>query len=179
MTSISQSEGGCQPTEKQVTKTLFQVKEHSRDSSNANQEEPVTTFTPIEDQPVTLSSHLPFQTTKLHPHSHRNGALSQHLSLYFLNSNYTPSASRTGIDDDEVIKKLAHNFNNSILFTCRRLYHEALPVFYASQTFHYSSTTGGLSRIDIRKPEKPWFNDPRVRQGTMPFSATNCTSWCT
>lgn len=67
---------------------------------------------------------------------------------------------RAGIDDDYMIKNLTHAFDYSILFTCRKLYQEALPIFYASQTFHHSSTTGGLPRIS---------NDWRVRKGPMPY----------
>lgn len=37
-------------------------------------------------------------------------------------------------------------FNNSILLTCKTIYTEALPVFYASQPFHYSTEHNGLSR---------------------------------
>ena len=51
---------------------------------------------------------------------------------------------RAGIDDKMLFEKLAHTFDCSILFTCRKIYDEALPVFYASQTFHHSFSSGGF-----------------------------------
>ena len=77
---------------------------------------------------------------------------------------------RAGVDDEYVIEHLAHTFDNNILFTCRQLYQEALPVFYVSQTFHHSLTTGGLSRIWIHNDEivEQWDHLVPVREGPIP-----------
>ena len=37
-------------------------------------------------------------------------------------------------------------FHNAILATCKTVYAEALPLFYASQTFHYSAELDGVFR---------------------------------
>ena len=176
MTFIYQSEGSSQPIEQQVEGTPFQFEKH-RDSFNAKQEKPVIAFTPEENQSVASSSpdYYPSNhTSLLKPQGPTLITIPTELRLkiylcLFQASNTHLLRRRTGIDDDKVIEKLAHTFNNSILFTCRKLYQEALPVFYANMTFHHSSTTGGLSRIAIRIPEKPWANDERVRQGCMPL----------
>ena len=66
---------------------------------------------------------------------------------------------RDGIDDENVIKNLTNTYDCNILFTCRRVYDEAHPVFYATHTFHYSFTTGGLSMIDMFNHLSPWERD--------------------
>lgn len=181
MTSINQSEGSSQPIEKQVEKAPFQLKAQSRDSSNAKQEKPVTALTPVGNQPVASSSPDNYPSNNnslLKPQKSTLMTIATELRLkiylcLFQAPNTHLLRRRTAIDDEKVIEKLAHTFNNSILFTCRKLYQEVLPIFYASQTFHHSSTTGGLSRIGIRNPEKPWANDERVRQGATPFFSKN------
>ena len=50
------------------------------------------------------------------------------------------------------------------------MYEEAHPVFYATQTFHYSFTTGGLSQIELPGQESRWsWLGMNVREGAMPF----------
>lgn len=40
-------------------------------------------------------------------------------------------------------------FNTSILTTCKTIYSEAFPVFYASQIFHYAASLDGLCRQPV------------------------------
>lgn len=181
MASISQSEGSSQPTEELCAGRLFQVKEQTHDSSNSNQEQPVTNSTPIQEQFIASSSpgkDLFTRTSLLKPQGSTFTTIAPELRLIVYKHLFQTPATyllrrRAGIDDDEVIKRLTHTFDSSILFTCRAVYQEALPIFYASQTFHCSSTTGGLSKIKISNPEFPADSDTPVRDGAMPPFSDN------
>ncbi|CAF9923766.1 hypothetical protein IMSHALPRED_006012 [Imshaugia aleurites] len=163
MDATSQSNGSSQPTAEQVAGKGSSGEEQSRDSFNSNQERFVTTLAPIEEQSlasffpgkdqVTHTSLPTYQPTALaKPQERTLMTIATELRLEIYEYLFQSQAThllrrRDGIDDEKVIEKLTHTFDNSILFTCRKVYQEALPVFYASQTFHYSSTTGELSLI--------------------------------
>ncbi len=53
--------------------------------------------------------------------------------------------------------KTAKLFNNSILRACKMIHTEALPIFYASHTFHYPAELNGtLCRPTIKKAHVKW-----------------------
>ena len=180
MDATSQSNGPSQPTAEQVAGKGSSGEEQLRDSLNSNQEQFVTTLTPIEEQslasffpgkdqatPTSLPTYQPTALAK--PQECTLMAIATELRLEIYEYLFQSQAThllrrRDSIDDEKVIEKLTHTFDNSILFTCRKVYQEALPVFYASQTFHYSLTTGPLSLIALDDESRGL-----TREGPMPL----------
>lgn len=171
MTSRRQSEGSSQPIEEHFATTLSQIQQQSQDSSHSNQEQPETTFTPIEEHsltPSTAGKYPSTGTSHLEPQGSTLTTIATELRLKIYKHLFQTSAThllrrRDGISDENVLKKLAHTFDCNILFTCRKLYEEAHPVFYGTQTIHHSFTTGGLSRFERLDLER------YVPEGAMPY----------
>ena len=168
MTATRQPEGSSRTTEEHFTATLFQVEQQSQDSSNSSQEHPETT--PL--TPSAAGKDSSAWTFHLKPQGSTLTTIAVELRFKIYEHLFQSSARyllrrRDGIDDENVIKRLAHTFNCSILFTCRKLYEEAHPFFYATQTFHHSFNTGGLSVIRVAG------NDLDERQGAMPHFSNN------
>ena len=141
MTSANRSEGSSLSIQELFTETQLQEKEQHPDSSNSNEEPSATESTPSKEQSAVTSSSSVQDTPTL-------TTIAAELRLEILKYLFTTPGPyllrrRDNIDDENVIKKLAHTFDCSILFTCRKLYQESLAVFYASQTFHCSPTTEG------------------------------------
>lgn len=157
MTSSRQPEGSSQPTEEHFAATLSQVELQSKDSSltpSAAGKDPPTWTSHLEPQGSTLTTIAVELRLKIYDHLFHSSA------TYLLRR-------RDGIDDETVNKKLIHTSDCNILFTCRKVYNEALLVFYATQTFHCSFTTGGLSIVRVAD------DILHARQGAMPHFSNN------
>ena len=151
MTSISQSECASSLNAEQLATKLSQLAEPSlHERSISNREQSVPPNTPNDHQSVSLtaagqkmrpcSSHLGPPSSSL-----TTVATEVRLKIYdylFYSSAQFLLRRRAGVADESVIQKLANSFDCSVLFTCRKLYNEALPIFYASQTFHYPPRSG-------------------------------------
>ena len=139
MTSLSQSEAYYQPTNEQF-----------QDSSKPNQEQPVFAFQPFDERSTVSSppggeAYTP--TYVLEPQGTTLTTIATELRIKIYKYLFQTLATyllrrRAGIEDQKVVEKLTNTFDCNILFTCRKLYEEALPICYASQTFHYSSNIG-------------------------------------
>ncbi|MCJ1456133.1 hypothetical protein MMC28_006492 [Mycoblastus sanguinarius] len=77
---------------------------------------------------------------------------------------------RDGVDDEKLLQDLSRTFNTGLLTTCHRIYEEFLPIFYGSQTFHCSSTTGGLFKNETCVDR---FSYAEIREGPQPLFSDN------
>ena len=65
-------------------------------------------------------------------------------------------------------------FNNSILTACKRIHTEALPLFYASQTFHYPAELNGqICRPTMKKAHLKWVKHISIEVTVTTQSYTN------
>ena len=179
MSVLSLSEDSSLPSEEHAVTTLLQDKEQSQRSCNSTLKHQTAMSTSVETQPTALSSRGEVTSTSLlKPHGPTLTTIVPEIRPHIYECLFHTTAKhllrrRIGIEDDEVITKLAHTFDCSVLLTCRKLYDEALPVFYASQTFHYSLTTGGLSSTFVLSPDDFVFVFVPIRQGAMPPFSDN------
>lgn len=65
-------------------------------------------------------------------------------------------------------------FNNAILRTCKTIHAEALPLFYASHTFHYPAELDGVfQRPNITEAYLGWMKHLSISVTVTPYSRAN------
>ena len=107
-----------------------------------------------------LSSHatVAATTTQL-PTNFFALPLELRIAIYKLLFGMTDKCTLRPLKDHPNATRNIKLFDTSILTTCRAIYTEALPLFYANQPFHYSTERNGLFRQPaIPKPYLQWVN---------------------